>query len=290
MKFYVSWHPESHGRADPEYWTWFSPDGILIALSNLSGSVLKKAMALGLHSYTGYTGDLFLDGGAFGYPGHLSPYSQLQMLSMQTWLRCDKVSHLDRRFAKDAFTNDVERWSALESTIENAKIAFRWERTHEDVGTLVYVIQGWDLHSVSLCAKKISKLGSQEYALGSLIGVPPREIARRVQEVRRIIGTSPHLHLFGISNLGLLRGLVGFVDSFDSSAPIKAAFFKEVITGPGARAHVDSLFANDCDCPVCHSNSRLVALKGTRGLARRLNQLRAVHNAFVMTEYAHELL
>jgi tRNA-guanine family transglycosylase len=290
MKFYVSWHPACHGGTDPPYWNWFNPDGILIALSNLAGSSLKKAMAIGLHAYTGYTGDIFLDGGAFGYPGHLSPYSQSQMLSIQTWLKCDRFSHLDRRFEKNMFTSDAERWSALECTIENAKVAARWERAHKDVGTLVYVVQGWDVHSVSLCAKKISKFNARDYALGSLIGVPPGEIARRVQEVRRIIGTSPRLHLFGISSVGILRGLVGFVDSFDSSAPIKAAFFKEVITGPGERAHVDSLFSNDCDCPVCRSNSRLVALKGTPGLARKLNHLRAVHNAFVMTEYAHELL
>lgn len=290
MKFYVAWHPASHGRVDPPYWNWFSPDGILIALSNLVGSPLKKAMATGLHAYSGYTGEIFLDGGAFGYTDHLSPYSQLQMLSMQTWLKGDKFSHLDRRFTRNTFASDSERWSALKSTIENAKVAAQWQRTHRNIGKLVYVVQGWDLHSVSLCAKKISKLNARDYALGSLIGLPPGEIARRVQEVRRIIGSSPHLHLFGISNVGVLRGLVGFVDSFDSSAPIKAAFFKEVITGPGARTHVDSLFSNDCDCPVCRSNPRLIALKGTPGLVRRLNHLRAVHNAFVMTQYAHELL
>jgi len=287
MKYYVAWYPTP---ADPKFWHWFQIDGILVSLSKIKGKELRHAMTVGIHRYLDYNGSIFLDGGSFGYPHYQSPYTQFELLQMQQCLRPNLFSHLDHPYVGRYLLPEAQKWELLASTIENARVATDWERKHEEQYTLVYTIQGWDLESVKHCAKKLSKLDRQYYAIGSLIGVPVSEIVRRVSLVRDIIGLRPKLHLFGISNIPALRMIADKVDSFDSSTPTKAAAFKEIVTKNIKRQHVDAGHLTYCQCPICRMNPSVLPAKGeAKGERKRFNTLRAIHNAYTITEYVRRL-
>jgi len=283
MKYYVAWYPTP---ADPKFWHWFQIDGILVSLSKIRGRDLKHAIAVGIHRYLDYDGSIFLDGGSFGFPHYQSPYTQFELLQMQQWLRPNLFSHLDHPYVGRYLIPEAQKWELLASTIENARVATEWQRKHGEQYAIVYTIQGWDLESVEYCARKLSKLERQYYALGSLIGVPANEIIRRVSLVRKIIGPRPRLHLFGISNIPALRIIAGKVDSFDSSTPTKAAAFKEIVTNNIERQHVDTSHLNRCQCPICKMNPSVLPVKeDAKGERKRFNTYRAIHNAYAITEF-----
>lgn len=150
----------------------------------------------------------------------------------------------------------------------------------------MYTIQGWDLKTVRLCAKKLAELQRGYYALGSLIGVPTEEAFRRIIDVRQIIGKRPKLHIFGISRSSLLERARHLIDSFDSSTPAKAAVFKEIVNPYLRRNHVDQTRARPCDCPICRKNPALILSKGLPTQMVRFNHYRAIHNAYLYTEYS----
>jgi len=286
-KYYIAWKPQS---PDVKYWDWFQPDGILLSFSKLKGLLLKRILARGIHEYLGFHGEVFMDGGAYGYPGYVPPYTQRQILAFQTWIRPNKISHLDHPFVGARALADNVKWNLLRSTIENARTATQWEDERDRDCVVVYTIQGWNFESAALCTKKLAKLKRDNYALGSLIGVHPREVVRRIICARQILGKEPSLHLFGTSTPKVLNKVRHLVDSFDSAAPAIAAVCKEVVTPFLRRAHIDAekfKKQSDCPCPACKRNELAIQMKGLSQQSERFNFSRAVHNAYFYTQYAH---
>ena len=283
MKFYIAWKPTR--EPDVKYWDWFQPDAILVSLAKLLGSeIFKEVLAKGLHEYLGFRGEIFLDGGAYGYPDYLPPYTQTECLGFQSWLRADLVSHLDRPFVGLTSLSESHKWSLLRATIENARVASHWENNASC--KVVLTVQGWDFESTTYCAEMLSELGAGHYALGSLIGVQTQEAVRRIVEVRQILGKRPKLHIFGVSRISLLERVRHLVDSFDSAVPAKAAAFKEIVNPFLRRSHVDEVTKRRCYCPVCRENPSLILAKGLPTQMKKFDHYRAIHNAYNYTEYA----
>lgn len=287
MKYFISWYPNP---PDPRYWDWFKIDGLMVSLANFRGPILSKAIILGIHRFTGYDGSIFLDSGAFQFSAKGNNKSQLEILQIQSWLNPDIVSHLDRPFINFRGLPEETRWRILKETIENAKIARKWERKNKKP-LIVYVIQGWDIQSLGFCAEKMSSLNASYYGIGSLYKETGREIAERVKLVRKIIGLETNLHLFGVTLIrqesSRLKDIFHLVDSFDSSSPMRAGIAKEYLDPKrNMRRSIDfqNSLPNYCDCPICRKFPNQINLGGIRGAKRRYNRLRAIHNAFLLTK------
>lgn len=287
MKYYIAWKPRS---ADVKYWDWFQPDGILLSFSKLNRLLLKRILRNGIHEYLGFSGEVFLDGGSYGYPNYCCSYTQREILDFQMWIRPNKISTLDRPFVRLKELTEQAKWMLLQSSIENARSAAEWEDERGRDLDVVYTVQGWDFDSVTTCAKRLASLSRKHYALGSLIQVQPKEAVRRIVQVRQILGREPSLHLFGISNPGILNRVRHLIDSFDSAGPAMAAVYKEILTPFLRRIHIDSEETGTrpgCNCPVCRDDEATIRMKGLAGQSVKFNFARMVHNAYLLTQYAH---
>jgi len=285
LKFYIAWKPTR--SPDAKYWEWFQPDGILVSLAKLQQSgKLRQIFAKGIHEYLGFDGEIFLDGGAYGYNAYSPTYTQAESLRLQSWIRADLISHLDRPYVGLSSLSDSQKWNLLQATIENAHVASRWEKETSICSKVIYTIQGWNSKSIGYCAEKLSEIESDHYALGSLIGVENQEAVHRITAVRQILGKGPKLHIFGVSRLGLLERVRHLIDSFDSAVPAKAAVFKEIVNPFLRRHHVDEIPIRRCDCPVCRESPALILARGLPTQMTKFNHYRAIHNAFNYTQYA----
>lgn len=290
MKYFISWYPDP---PDPRYWEWFKIDGLMISCASLKGHILCKALNLGLHRFTGFNGPIFLDSGAFQFNTKETRKSQIEILEIQRWLEPDLISHLDKPYiAPDRIPED-RKWRMLEETIENAKVAKKWENRNDI--QVIYVIQGWNRQALEICAKKMFALRCDYYGIGSLYRQPPSEISKRVRVVRKIIGKKPKLHLFGTNPMKIVedtecRKILSGINSSDSSSPMRAGIVKEIFD-PEARERKHINYAHKisktCGCPVCRKFPYEIGLGGLKGRQRRYNRLRAIHNAYWLTEIAH---
>jgi tRNA-guanine family transglycosylase len=173
--------------------------------------------------------------------------------------------------------------------MNNAAVAREWERKHRS--GVMYVIQGWDLKSYLQPADYLSELGGSRFGLGSLKASGPSRTLEILRVVRTSIGESPSLHLFGVCDPPKLRQYAPYVDSIDLSLPIKASVNK-VIFDPKSmvRLSIRSVHSvHPCPCPICAKSGSKVYMQGLKGDARTINVLRAVHNAYLLTQLAHTL-
>ena len=290
MEYFISWYPDP---PDPRYWEWFEIDGLMISFATLKGRTLRKALTLGLHRFTGFKGRIFLDSGAFQFSIKGTKKSQTEILELQHWLDPNLVSHLDKPYVNLEKIPEETRWSMLKDTVENAKVARKWEKRNDI--QVVYVIQGWNHQSLRLCAEKMSRLNADYYGIGSLYRQPISKIVERVKLVRKTIGRKPRLHLFGVSfqkanQTEELKEVFSSIDSFDSSTPIQAGFVKEFLDPTDhKRKHVNNMpgFSEACNCPVCKKFPYEISLIGLKGRKKMYNRLRALHNAYWLTKIAH---
>lgn len=294
MRYFISWYPDP---PDPPYWKWFEIDGLMISLGNFRSQILRKAINLGLHRFTGFRGDIFLDSGAFQFVNKPTTKTQIEILELQRWLTPDLLSHLDRPYVGFTRFRERERWNMLKETIDNAKVARKWEVNKGGDIQMVYVIQGWNYESIRMCAKKLHFLGVNYYGLGSSFRLKISTIIRRLKSIRKIIGRNANLHLFGVNPLRSetreeLEIISSLIDSFDSSTPIMAGSVKELIDPYSRqRKHINLVLESSmyCDCPVCKKFSSSIKLLGTGRHKRTHNRLRAIHNAYWLTKLAHSV-
>jgi len=199
-------------------------------------------------------------------------------------------SHLDRPYIRTGGLSNEAKWSMLKSTIENAKITRKWQKRNNGV-KVVYVIQGWDLPSTKFCAQKMVQLRVENYGIGSLCHSSLKEIIARIRIVRKIIGREPQLHLFGVSNLQLIKSLSEFIDSFDSSTPAKAGLAKELICpNSGRRRNIGEKQWINCSCPACTRIPYGILSYGVEDTRRSHNRLRMIHNAFWLTKLTRQTI
>lgn len=287
MKYFINWYPNP---PDPRYWDWFQVDGIMVSLAHLKGVILRKAINLGIHRFTGFRGPIFIDSGAFQYSQQYNKRTQMEILELQNWLQPDFIAHLDRPYFNLENIPVEQRWIMLKETIEHSKIARKWEKSRDDA-KVVYVIQGWDKESLLICSKKMAALNCNYYGIGSLHRQSIEEILKRVNIVRKFIGESPKLHLFGVNPIKFIENMISNelslgIDSVDCSSPIRAGIVKEFIDPFDlTRKNIDN-FRNICDCPICRQFPYGKYLIGIKGNQRKYNIFRAIHNAYWLTKYA----
>jgi len=217
LKFFITWHPVP---PDPPYWKWFEPDGIAVSLANVNRRFVERATTLGIHRVLGYDGTILVDS--------LTPssfMSQIHVLALQSWMKPDLAAHKDYPIFDKSLSPSV-RWKMLKKTIANAEVALKFE---DKLGIrLIYVIQGWDLRTFTWCAVKYLEMGISRMGLGSSKLISPKNLIRRVKAVRQIIGKRNYLHVFGALKPSVLKCLLKYVDSVDSSSPVQAAIRKSV--------------------------------------------------------------
>ena len=283
MKIFLSWSPVP---PDPPYWKWLKLDGIVVSIGLLKQeNLLERALIRGLHEFLDFHGLIFLDSGSyedFIADKKLRPNTPEELLTLAQWLGVDLVAHSDIPYVgRNRTLPEEEKWRLLEQNILNAKIAYNWAKAKSSGPCVVYVIQGWSQESLIYCCEALAKLNASYYALGSLLGLPPEEIIKRVHLVREIIGDKPKLHLFAASNPVVLSKVRSMVDSVDSSTASISGAMKEVMMSNGRRVNMNKILGRiDCDCPVCSKHSGAIIIHGKKGMQNYYNQLRKVHNAY----------
>jgi tRNA-guanine family transglycosylase len=283
MKIFLSWSPVP---PDPPYWKWLKLDGIVVSIALLKQeNLLERALICGLHEFLDFHGLIFLDSGSyedFIADKNLRPNTPEELLTLAEWLRVDLVAHSDIPYVgKNRMLPEEEKWRLLEQNILNAEIAYNWSKTHRNKPCVVYVIQGWNQESLFYCCEALAKLNASYYALGSLLGLSPEEIIKRVRLVREIIGDKPKLHLFAAANSIVLSKVKSMIDSVDSSTASISGAMKEIVTPSGRRVNMNKMHKRvDCDCPICRKHGGAIIIHGKKGTQNYYNQLRKVHNAY----------
>jgi tRNA-guanine family transglycosylase len=199
----------------------------------------------------------------------------------------------------------TERNRAIEKTIANATelnlLMTQYSKKIEFSKQKIYsiepmaIVQGFDKSSLRYCAKSLKELGYSKFGIGSMAHLyDTSEIIKRVEAVQSVVGSN--VHIFGVSSVQTLKllGNMG-VTSVDSSRPIKAAIYNEILYSepyqrvgiagsnfsPTARKFSEGKMltelTRECPCPVCEGgvNNDLLKL-GTR----KHLLLRAVHNYY----------
>ena len=142
------------------------------------------------------------------------------------------VLDFQEKYADVAFTLDFPippkieiKEARLRQKMTIANAIWALENRRKKKMFLFAVIQGWDLESISHCAKQYSDKGFDGVALGGMV---PRARNREfvldcVKTVREVLPDLP-LHVFGIGNPDFLPDLYkAGVESVDSSSYVKAA-------------------------------------------------------------------
>ncbi|MEM2570057.1 MAG: hypothetical protein QXO15_12130 [Nitrososphaerota archaeon] len=283
MKIFLSWSP---APPDPPFWKWLKIDGIVVSIALLKQEkLLERAILCGLHELLEFNGTIFLDSGSyedFIANKNLRPNTPEELLVLAEWLRVDLVAHSDIPFVgRNKTLSEEEKWCLLEQNILNAKIVHNWLRLRKHSLCVVYVIQGWDEESLAYCCESLAKLNASYYALGSLVGLKPEEIVKRVRLVRSIIGDKPKLHLFAVSNPLVISKVKNLINSIDSSTASISGAMKEIMTVVGTRININKAYEDiNCDCPVCSKYRGAIILYGKKGMQNYYNQLRKIHNAY----------
>jgi len=220
MKIFVTWSPHDISPLLEEY-----VDGFSVSLAWLSRCKLERGTVIGIRRLLGVSKEVMLDSlGATIAKARASPYdprSQRHILNLQLWLRPDYIVHKDYPLlSRDLSAREKEK--LLEKTIRNAEIMTRL-RDEFGLKNVIYVIQGWNLESMVYCAKRYVDLGVDMYGLGSSINVSPGELVRRLRAVREVIGERAYLHVFGALKPSHFHAIREYVDSVDTSTPIKSA-------------------------------------------------------------------
>ena len=207
---------------------------------------------------------------------------------MQLWLRPDFIVHKDYPVLKRQLGRREKR-KLLERTIRNAKIALRLQEEY-GVSNVIYVVQGWDVKSLEICAFKYIELGVKMFGLGSTMRTTPQEFIRRVIAVRRVIGKDSYLHVFGSLKLSTLRRFVEMIDSDDTSTPIKAAAVGEIFVEYNngiRRIKINHIAVDDLDLPANLKNKLFFAIKDyeQRGVITSLKLALILANTYTLKRY-----
>lgn len=264
--------------------TPISVSGYMISLEHLVGGRAKKSFRQaaeedGINTVLDYSGPVVIDSGGFQGTGEPP----------------EKVLELQSKFSPDIVIQKDTVGDAAQ-TVSDA------ERTYELAAKydfeVWYVVQGSSVEEYLDCATQLKEIGCEQFCLGNLVG---RSFLRKTDEVSEIVEAvadvvnGKRLHLLGVSNPGILQQISERIDSFDSSSAIRnATMLREVYEWKdgGIEYHekCDSRPERyNCRCPVCDKFDVFTNefnLEKYTGSRRRVRQMRAVHNAWVIDQLA----
>ncbi len=298
MDFYISW---SH--SDPHYQMYDNDCHMLISPHNITGVWQLKRFS---HLPT----KVLLDSGCYSYIANNLPlptpketFKRQLFITQDTDLPTTICAMDIPILRKDATLGERDR--AIDKTIANA-----WElklliteyskslsnsKPREYPIEAMAIIQGFDITSLKYCARRLMEIGYTSFGIGSMAHLyDTNEIVRRIEAVQSVIGQT--VHIFGVSAIETLKEFKGLqVGSIDSTRPIKAAIYNEILYSDpyfrvgiaGSRFRLDnrkfsegklvSHLSIKCPCPICMgevNNDILVTGK------RKNLLMRAVHNYY----------
>ena len=289
MKFYVSWY-----QADPLYQLYDDDCHMLISPTSVSNSWT-------LSRFPRLPRSVMIDSGGFRYMLGLEQMPTPQAVFERQLRILDGLDvpatlcALDFPLAGPGLSsNELDRRITL-----TIAYAYDFKRLVEMYGldgeiTCIAVIQGYDTASLIYCAQELKSIGFTAYGVGSLAGLQKHdEVLARVAAAMSVVGKQ--VHVFGLSSIHTIRALKKMgVASVDSSRPVKAAAYNEVLySHPFRRYGILGTDGNPtgiisrkrclseplpCNCPVCQENSRDILGVGNH----KYIGLRAVHNYFHM--------
>jgi 7-cyano-7-deazaguanine tRNA-ribosyltransferase len=298
MDFYVSW---SH--SDPLYQLYDRQCSMLISIVNVT-----NIWHLGRFPTLPY--QVMLDSGSYSYIANQLPLpTPREVFHRQLAIVANTdvpaiICAVDKPILERSLSL-TERNQAIDKTIANAwqlkmlmaeyyKCCALDKHLNRLIEPLA-IIQGYDTATLRYCAKQLLALGYTRFGIGSMAHLyNTEEIIKRVKVVQSIVGQN--VHVFGVTAIETLKRLneIG-VASVDSSRPIKAAIYNEIlysepyqrfgIAGSQFRARerkfgVDKMLSElflSCPCPVCNNsvNNDLLYLG-----RRKYLLLRAIHNYY----------
>jgi len=96
---------------------------------------------------------------------------------------------------------------------------------------IMLIVQGWDLNSYLYCAMTYMNLGVKYIGIGSLVPhkSDPKFTIKIVKEIRSAIGNNVWIHLFGIAGWTIINKMKSYINSVDTSTPMRAASNREII-------------------------------------------------------------
>lgn len=285
MDFFISW---SH--SDPNYSTFMPGVNLLVSPSGVSQTWNASHFPVQPQK-------MIVDSGAFALINQEKNWSAKEIFSRQinmlqestlpTWIghfdypippSCDSHSEVARRIEM-----------TLVHAYEFANLVAK-ANLPAHIKTLG-VIQGNSYESIRFCSHEMSRLKFDLYGIGSLaLLYNPQSILERIMGAIEVIGNN--LHVFGVSSIPVLEQLIRMkITSCDSSRPIKAAFYGDILysqpfrtfTVISSRRNRSALTLEEplpCSCPVCSKDPWSIMASGSK----KATHLRAIHNYYHLRE------
>ncbi len=242
---------------------------------------LREIAKNGIRNLLDFDGIIMTDSGSF----QLFEYEKIditnkEIIEFQNKLNVDIGVFLD--IPVDPFRLKGETKKAVEKTIENAREA---KKMHRKFATIATVQGGKYLDLRTYCAKKLSELDFDIYAIGGV--VPFMEsydflsLVKIIEVSKKNIPINKPVHLFGCGHPILFSLAVALgIDTFDSASYAIYAKDDRYLTEYGT-LHLEDLEEFPCLCDVC-STYNPKELKNMDKKERE--KLLAEHNLFVIFE------
>lgn len=242
---------------------------------------LRERAEKGLKNLLEFDGLIMTDSGSF----QLFEYKKLEIsnkeiVEFQNKLNVDIGVFLD--IPVDPFKLKGEVKEAVEKTIKNAIEAKNLKRNFATVAT---VQGGKYLDLREYCAKELSKLDFEYYAIGGVVpfmeGYDFTSLVKIIEVSKRNLPINKPVHLFGCGHPIMFALAVALgIDTFDSASYAIYAKDDRYITEYGT-LHLEDIEEFPCFCNVC-SNYTPKELKTMDKKDRE--KLLAEHNLFVIFE------
>jgi len=202
-------------------------DGILVSRSALAGNGAKRKEVerVGLRRYLRLPKrfELMGDCGAFGYVDEPKPiYQTPEVLEFYQRVGVDYGVSVDHIIVP-AFPE--QRQYRYDVTIANAIEFVELHRAAGYTFTPVGAVQGWDVASYVLAARRLAAAGYGMLAVGGLVRSRTKEILEIVRGVSTAVGPDVRVHLLGVARDEIIPDLARLgIFSFDSASPMRTAW------------------------------------------------------------------
>jgi len=234
LRVFLSWNIVP---PDPPYWEFFEPDGLMVSLASLLNTNTRRKvrtadflLSRGLHTLVPYGGPIMVDSltsflsKGVGNPSHGPRSLQTFTLYLQTLFRPHYVLHKDY----PAIGDTPNREELISKTILNAHLMLELSRRLSV--TPVIVVPAVSERRFEETARELYDLGVDHFAIGGLWNYRVGRLGalRFSRILRRIVGDDARIHLLGSIPFKSIKRMILYVDSVDTSIPIKAAKIRHV--------------------------------------------------------------
>lgn len=285
MDFYISW---SH--SDAIFCDYFPNCCMLISSIPDNKYSVKK--------FKKNPKKLIIDSGALFYSKNPGKYKLRDILETQLYILESspkeipiQLVHLDEPLLNKQTLSD--KYSSVEKTLFNAYEYIHLIKQYNLPSnvTLMGVIQGFDLPSITYSIHELKKMGYTFFGVGSMLARSPSEQILYMKFVTDIIGPK-NVHIFGVTGINQMVEMAKLnIASFDSSRPTMVAAFHQVMYSDPFRTYLISesnvnrtqeriATPLECNCPACKENPKDILNISHR----KFMKLRSIHNYYHLSK------